>query len=109
MTSSSAIYPIPALTVPLSRWRHLPGGGRAGPGSGAGAAALAVDKGSTKSPCCGLSLAECQTDFMSYRENFWVTVGTAAPVIALAAIVSLPDVFQAGQQRVNALVPTSSD
>lgn len=28
---------------------------------------------------------------MSYQETFWVVVGTAAPVIALAAVVALPD------------------
>lgn len=43
---------------------------------------------------------------MSFHESFWVTVGTAAPIIALAAIVSLPDVFQAGQHRFSALLPT---
>jgi hypothetical protein len=41
-----------------------------------------------------------------YYDNFWVTVGTAAPVIALAAVVSLPDVFQARQHRFDALLPT---
>jgi hypothetical protein len=29
---------------------------------------------------------------VSYHEAFWVVTGTAAPVIALAAVVALPDV-----------------
>ena len=28
---------------------------------------------------------------MSYHETFWAVVGTAAPIIALAAVVALPD------------------
>lgn len=31
---------------------------------------------------------------MPFNENFWVTVGTAAPVIALAVVVSIADAFR---------------
>jgi hypothetical protein len=37
--------------------------------------------------------AGCKTASVSYHESFWVTVGTAAPVIALASIVSTSDAF----------------
>ena len=55
-----------------------------------GAAFLARD-------CLGLwvrliaQTVPCHTTLMSYHENFWVVAGTAAPVIALAAVVALPD------------------
>jgi hypothetical protein len=47
----------------------------------------------------------CQTALVHYHESFWVTVGTAAPVIALAAIVSLPDVMRAREHRWRAAHP----
>ena len=34
---------------------------------------------------------------MSFHESFWVTIGTAAPVIALAAVVSSADVTKAAE------------
>jgi hypothetical protein len=38
---------------------------------------------------------------MSYHETFWVVVGTAAPVIALAAVVALPDASATGPLAVD--------
>jgi hypothetical protein len=39
----------------------------------------------------GAQLGLCHTAPVSYHETFWVVAGTAAPVIALAAVVALPD------------------
>jgi hypothetical protein len=36
---------------------------------------------------------------VSYHETFWVVAGTAAPVIALAAVVTLPDSWGAFKER----------
>jgi hypothetical protein len=36
-------------------------------------------------------LAACNTATVAYHEAFWVVIGAAAPVVALAVIVSLPD------------------
>lgn len=38
--------------------------------------------------CTTQTAAECHTAFMAFYEEFWVVAGTAAPVIALAAVVS---------------------
>lgn len=47
-------------------------------------------------PSCLLSVdglpAGCETAAVSYHETFWLAAATAAPVIALAAVVAMPDV-----------------
>lgn len=42
---------------------------------------------------------------MAYHETYWVVVGTAAPVIALAQIVALPDVMSTLIESASAKAP----
>ena len=44
---------------------------------------------------------------MSFHESFWVTVGAAAPIIALASVVSIADLMGA-RDRVSPNLPTRS-
>lgn len=44
---------------------------------------------------------------MSFHESFWVTVGAAAPVLALASVVSITDLMGARDQ-ISRSLPTSS-
>ena len=41
---------------------------------------------------------------MSYHESFWIAIAAAAPVIALAAVVSVGDVFRAAE-RISRTLP----
>lgn len=50
---------------------------------------------------------ECQTASVSFHESFWVTVGAAAPVIALASVVSIADLMGA-RDRVSHNLPIPS-
>jgi hypothetical protein len=45
----------------------------------------------TETICTTQTAAKCHTAFMAFHETFWVVTGTAAPVIALAAVVSAGD------------------
>jgi hypothetical protein len=47
--------------------------------------------GSHRGVHTGLPVPVCHTALMAFHEAFWVVTGTAAPVIALAAIVSAGD------------------
>jgi Mn2+/Fe2+ NRAMP family transporter len=50
-------------------------------------------------PCPGRpGHSRCQTASVSYHHDFWVTIGTAAPVIALATVVSAADVSRAAER-----------
>jgi hypothetical protein len=50
---------------------------------------------------------ECQTASVSFHESFWVTVGAAAPVIALASVVSIADLL-AARDQISRSLPTPS-
>src|SRR5947209_3493922 len=45
----------------------------------------------TETICATQTTAKCHTALMAFHETFWVVTGTAAPVIALAAVVSAGD------------------
>jgi len=44
-----------------------------------------------------VNVAVCQTSVVAYHEAFWVVTGTAAPVIALAAILSVGESATVGR------------
>lgn len=45
---------------------------------------------------------------MAFHESFWVTVGAAAPIIALASVVSIADLMGARDRVSPNLLPSSS-
>jgi hypothetical protein len=79
-----------------------PTGSRARPPPSAGSRRLSISDAGAVSATPGHTprvvsagwAAAMQTSLVAFHESFWVVAGTAAPVIALAVIVSLRDVLR---------------